>query len=68
MALEWDESLLDYLIKQQGSVFTEQDWEHWVDRALTPALIPYLPESTGGNPVKLKLRMEEGKLVVDQLT
>ena len=64
MALEWDDSLMDFLIKQQGSVFTEQDWERWVDRALTPALIPYLPENADGQPVKLRLSMTEGKLVV----
>jgi len=50
--LDWDESVIDWLLAQQGAQGSQREWERLVDEQLSPLLVPYLP-GAGAKEVKL---------------
>lgn len=64
LQIDWDASFMDWLSTQQAHQLSEHDWEAWVDRYLTPAIIPYLPPSDLFASVKVKVSVEDDEVKV----
>ncbi len=45
--LEWDASLLDWMVNSRKQFLSGHDWERWVDYSLSPAIVDYLPKPGG---------------------
>jgi ATP-dependent Clp protease ATP-binding subunit ClpC len=65
--LLWDQTTIAWLSKQQEAYLSERDWEHWVDEALSPALIPYLPKTGKGSAVAVRVKMNENQVVIEPI-
>ena len=64
LMIEWDGTLVAWLLEQQASNAGEREWERLVDQELSPALIAHLPEA--GQVMCLCVRCEGGKLLVER--
>lgn len=61
--IEWDKTLVDWLVNATANGVSDTAWEHWVDNVLTPAMIPYLSKA-GQHEMKVLAKMAEGKLAI----
>jgi len=64
--IDWDASLLDWLVKQRVVNLSEHDWERWVDHYLTPGIINYLPE-VGTGAVSVIVKIVDDQIQVESL-
>jgi len=64
--IQWDETLKGWLFEALAHGFSDSDWENWVDHALTPALIDYLPQTRAADKTVVTVKIEDGKLVVSK--
>ena len=65
LLLEWDESLVNWLVGALSHGFGESDWEHWVDRAFTPQVIDHLPQHAT-EKIALTVKLQNDALVFVQ--
>ncbi len=65
LALDWDNSLVSWLVGALSQGFGESDWERWVDRVFTPQVIVYLPRSSA-KKATVQVKMENDALVFVQ--
>ena len=63
--LEWDASLLDWMVKARKQFLSGHDWERWVDYSLSPAIVDYLPKPGGPKVVAVKVKIEQEKIKVE---
>jgi ATP-dependent Clp protease ATP-binding subunit ClpC len=64
LQLKWDSSFLDWLSNQKSNQYSEHDWEIWVDRALTPSIIPYLSTLDSSGPTQVTIYMDGDSVTV----
>lgn len=62
--LTWDPSFLNWMVQQQGSRYSEREWENWVDSYLTPSIIPYIPPSGWKNAIEVVVGYAEESIQV----
>ena len=63
--LFWDGSMLDWMAKhQESNQLNEHEWEHWVDRVLTPAIIPHLPSARQSKARELLVKIDGERLLI----
>ena len=67
LMLHWDESMIDWLMKQKSAYNNERDWERFVDERLSPLLIHQLPDSGDEEIKSLTLRCDGDTIQVDSL-
>ena len=65
--LHWDQTTIAWLSKQQEAYLSERDWEHWVDEALSPALIPHLPSTGKGTAIAVNVKMNDNQVVIEPI-
>jgi ATP-dependent Clp protease ATP-binding subunit ClpC len=64
VTLHWDESLISWLLKQQGASADGRDWERIVDEKLSPLLVRYLPEPGASKKTSLSVKWSGDKIEV----
>lgn len=57
--LQWDDSLLDWLLTYQRTFSNQREWERLLDEQLAPALIRYLPAVPGKEVMSLRVAYHE---------
>jgi ATP-dependent Clp protease ATP-binding subunit ClpC len=67
LTLSWDPTMLNWLTQQQEGLFSERDWERWVDQSLSPALIPYLPQSDQTQMKSVNVCINESRIEIKQI-
>jgi ATP-dependent Clp protease ATP-binding subunit ClpA len=65
LQLEWDASLLDWMVQAHHQFQSGHDWERWVDYSLSPAIVNYLPKPGGPKVVAMKVKIEQEKIKVE---
>jgi len=65
--LQWDDSLLDWLIAYQRTFSNQREWERLLDEQLAPALIRYLPAVPGKEATSLRVAYHENQVHVETL-
>jgi ATP-dependent Clp protease ATP-binding subunit ClpC len=65
VTLTWDESLINWLLSEQGSYANGRDWERLVDERLSPLLVRHLPEPGATEKPSLVVKYEGDKILVD---
>lgn len=65
--LVWDKTVVDWLVGALSQGFSDSDWEHWVDHALTPAVIPHLPHSNTSSKIKVAVKMTDGDIAAEKI-
>jgi len=68
MDVRWDESLLEWLLKQKGASGSRRDWERLVDERLSPLLVERLPESREGPVRSLVVYWDGSRIKVEEVT
>lgn len=66
MKLVWDDTIIEYLASAGSILFTETEWERWVDRELTPAILPFLPKLGAKSLVEITIRFDNGKIMITE--
>ena len=64
LQLEWDDSLISWILNQQESHPTRGDLTRFVEERLGEALIPHLP-GAGAGEVRVQVSVKKGKLHVE---
>jgi ATP-dependent Clp protease ATP-binding subunit ClpC len=67
LKLEWETSAVDWLMSQQNLQVNEREWERFVDGHLSPAIIPFLPETGKERLLRLAVKYSGAKIAVDPL-
>jgi ATP-dependent Clp protease ATP-binding subunit ClpC len=65
--LQWDDSLLDWLITYQRTFSNQREWERLLDEQLAPALIRYLPAVPGKEATSLRVAYHGNVVHVETL-
>lgn len=65
--LVWDKSVTDWLVGALSQGFSDSDWEHWVDHALTPVVIPHIPRSTTSSKIKVAVKLVDGTIAAEKV-
>ncbi|MGB3216535.1 MAG: hypothetical protein WBD79_03950, partial [Anaerolineae bacterium] len=65
--LQWDDSLLDWLMTYQRTISNQRDWERLLDEQVAPALIRYLPSVPGKEATSLRVAYHESVVHVETL-
>lgn len=65
LLLHWDESMIDWLMKQKSAYNNERDWERFVDERLSPLLIHQLPCGDAEEIKSLVLKYDGDVIQVD---
>lgn len=64
VVLEWEESVVDWLMELRSQSEGRASWERLVDERLSPELIRHLPETPGGPPRNLRVGTSGGGVCV----
>ena len=64
VTLNWDESLIRWLLDQQGRRAGTRDWERLVDEKLSPLLVRYLPKPGESRKTSLSVKWSGDKIEV----
>lgn len=62
LRLQWDESIIQWLLTQQSAYTSKRDWERLVDTHISPLLVKYLP-AAGEQEVRLRIVKGEGDII-----
>ena len=65
LRLQWDESLVSWLLESRNQFASERDWERWVDYSLSPAIVDYLPKPGGAKVVTVTVKIENESIKVE---
>ena len=65
LLLHWDESMIDWLMRQKSAYNNERDWERFVDERLSPLLIHQLPCGGDEGIKSLVLKCDGDAIQVD---
>ncbi len=65
LELHWDDSVVEWLLAQQGARGSQRDWERLVDEQLSPLLVAYLPGTRTKEVKLIKVRATGGTVRVE---
>jgi ATP-dependent Clp protease ATP-binding subunit ClpC len=65
LQVQWDASLIDWMLAQQAAAPAARDWERLVDEQLSPRLIRYLPAAGAGQARSLLVSYRGDGIHVD---
>lgn len=65
LSLNWDESLVNWLLESRNQFASERDWERWMDYSLSPAIVDYLPKPGGARVVTVTVKIENDSIKVE---
>ena len=70
VSLHWDDSLVTWLLEQQGAHTNRREWERLVDERLSPLLVKYLPAPSEKEVKSLTVKYEgdQIRVVADKTT
>jgi len=63
--VEWEESVIEWLLAQQQKAHHQGDLERVLDGVLSPPLVKYLPERVPKQVTRLRVRWDGGAVQVD---
>jgi ATP-dependent Clp protease ATP-binding subunit ClpC len=64
--LRWDETFINWLVDQKHLSSSQRDWERLMDDAISPLLVPHLPEEGAGKPRSVRVTRKDGATLVEQ--
>ena len=63
--LQWDDSLVDWLVAHQRPVNNQRGWERLLDDHVAPALIRYLPSAPGKEVTSLRIKYQSNVVQIE---
>jgi ATP-dependent Clp protease ATP-binding subunit ClpC len=63
--LQWDKSLVDWLMTQRDLYANERDWERFVDEKLSLNIIQHLPEERSKTVLPVTVRYDGEKVLIE---
>jgi ATP-dependent Clp protease ATP-binding subunit ClpC len=66
IVVHWDDTTLSWILEQYKSNWTSRDWESWVDKTLSPMIIPYLPGFGEFRDRDITIRIEENQVKINE--
>lgn len=67
LELQWDDTLLDWLMTHHRAMGNQRDWERLLDEQVAPALIRFLPAAFGKEAKPLRVTYRESVIHVEML-
>lgn len=65
--LQWDDTLLDWLMTHYRAAVNRRDWERLLDEQVAPALIRFLPSAPGKEAQPLRVAYRESIVQIEAL-
>ena len=66
LQIQWDNTLIEWLMEALSQGFSDSDWERWVDNILTPALIQHLPHARAAQKETVTVKIQDGEIAVSK--